>query len=170
LITSTEQLAERVGVSAACQALEMPRSSLYRARNVTEPQPVCEDPVSPRALPPEERAEVRQVLNSERFADQPPREVYATLLDEGTYLCSWRTMYRILDENEEVRERRNQLRHPQYTKPELLATQPNQLWSWDTPALAPQVQVSRNCWDRPNGRTTISTTFWMSSVATRSVG
>jgi putative transposase len=92
---------------------------------------VCEDSVSPRALPSSERAEVRQVLNSERFADQPPREVYATLLDEGTYLCSWRTMYRILDENQEVRERRNQLRHPQYAKPELLATQPNQLWSWD---------------------------------------
>jgi putative transposase len=131
LITSTEQLAETVGVSAACQALDMPRSSLYRTRHVTELQPVCEDSVSPRALPSSERAEVRQVLNSERFADQPPREVYATLLDEGTYLCSWRTMYRILDENQEVRERRNQLRHPQYAKPELLATQPNQLWSWD---------------------------------------
>jgi putative transposase len=131
LIASTEQLAETVGVSAACQALEMPRSSLYRARNFTESQPVCEDPVSPRALSPDEKVEVRQVLNSERFADQPPREVYATLLDEGKYLCSWRTMYRILDENQEVRERRNQLRHPNYTKPELLATQPNQLWSWD---------------------------------------
>ena len=131
MIASTEQLAERVGVSAACQALDMPRSSLYRTRNVTEPRPGCEGTVSPRALPSSERAEVRQVLNSERFADQPPREVYATLLDEGTYLCSWRTMYRILEENQEVRERRNQLRHPNYTKPELLATQPNQLWSWD---------------------------------------
>jgi putative transposase len=131
LITSTEQLAETVGVSAACQALDMPRSSLYRTHNVTKPRPVCEATVSPRALPPEERTEVRQVLNSERFADQAPREVYATLLDEGTYLCSWRTMYRILEENQEVRERRNQLRHPHYTRPELLATQPNQLWSWD---------------------------------------
>jgi len=74
---------------------------------------------------------IRQELNSPRFQDQPPREVYATLLDEGQYLCSWRTMYRILDENQEVRERRNQLRHPNYAKPELLATQPNQLWSWD---------------------------------------
>jgi putative transposase len=131
LIASTEQLAETVGVSAACQALDVPRSSLYRTRTGIEPRPVCEDPVSPRALPPEERTEVRQVLNSARFADQPPREVYAALLDEGKYLCSWRTMYRILDENQEVRERRNQLRHPQYAKPELLATQPNQLWSWD---------------------------------------
>jgi len=86
---------------------------------------------SPRALAPAEKAEVRQVLNSERFADQAPREVFATLMDEGKYLCSWRTMYRILDENQEVQERRNQLRHPNYAKPELLATKPNQLWSWD---------------------------------------
>jgi putative transposase len=131
LIISTEQLAESVGVSTACQALDMPRSSLYRTRTMSQPRPVRESTVSRRALPSSERAEVRQVLNSARFADQPPREVYASLLDEGKYLCSWRTMYRILDENQEVRERRNQLRHPTYTKPELLATQPNQLWSWD---------------------------------------
>lgn len=126
-----EQLAETVGLWKACRVLDVPRSSLYRQRQVTAPQASPEPMVSPRALPPAEKAEVRQILNSERFADQPPREVYATLLDEGTYLCSWRTMYRILDENQEVRERRNQLRHPQYAKPELLATQPNQLWSWD---------------------------------------
>jgi putative transposase len=71
------------------------------------------------------------VLNSEPFQDCAPREVYATLLDEGQYLCSWSTMYRILKERRQVRERRNQLRHPTYTKPELLATGPNQLWSWD---------------------------------------
>ena len=143
MIASTEQLAETVGVSAACQALEMPRSSLYRTRKITEPVAAPTAVVSPRALAPTEKAEVRQVLNSERFADQPPREVYATLLDEGTYLCSWRTMYRILDENQEVQERRNQLRHPNYTKPELLATQPNQLWSWDTPALACGASVTK---------------------------
>jgi putative transposase len=74
---------------------------------------------------------VREELNSERFQDCAPREVYGTLLDEGQYLCSWRSMYRILAENQEVRERRNQLRHPHYSKPELLATSPNQLWSWD---------------------------------------
>jgi putative transposase len=74
---------------------------------------------------------VREVLNSDRFQDCAPRQVYATLLDEGTYLCSWRTMYRILAAHSEVRERRDQLRHPSYTKPELLATGPNQLWSWD---------------------------------------
>jgi putative transposase len=74
---------------------------------------------------------VREVLNSERFQDQAPREVYATLLDEERYLCSWRTMYRILAENQEVRERRDQMQHPPYTKPELLATGPNRVWSWD---------------------------------------
>jgi putative transposase len=74
---------------------------------------------------------VRQTLNSERFQDLAPREVYASLLDEGQYLCHWRTMYRILAAHDEVRERRNQLRHLQYHKPELLATQPNELWSWD---------------------------------------
>ena len=71
------------------------------------------------------------MLNSERFADKAPYEVFATLLDEGRYLCSVRTMYRILEANGQVRERRNQLRHPNYTKPELLATGPNQVWSWD---------------------------------------
>ena len=90
-----------------------------------------EPTLSPRALSQAEKGIVRQVLDSERFQDQAPREVYATLIDEGRYLCSIRTMYRILDENEQVGERRNQLRHPNYVKPELLATKPNQLWSWD---------------------------------------
>ena len=79
----------------------------------------------------EEKTAVRETLNSERFCDNSPREVYATLLDEGHYQCHWRTMYRILDEYGEVRERRNQLQHPVYVKPELLATGPNQVWSWD---------------------------------------
>jgi putative transposase len=82
-------------------------------------------------LPEPERQTVLSVLNSERFADLAPRQVYATLLDEGLYLSSVRTMYRILEENGEVRERRDQLRHPEYKKPELLATGPNQVWSWD---------------------------------------
>jgi len=131
LIASVEQLAKTTGVAAACQALTVARSSLYRARPKTAAQPKAERLASPRALKPAEKETVRQELNSDRFADQAPREVYATLMDEGQYLCSWRTMYRILDENQETRERRNQLRHPNYTKPELLATRPNQLWSWD---------------------------------------
>ena len=86
---------------------------------------------SPRALPEVERARVLAALNEERFANLAPAEVYATLLDEGRHLCSIRTMYRILVENQQVRERRNQLRHPAYVAPELLAKKPNQLWSWD---------------------------------------
>lgn len=123
---AAEELSKRVGKRKACAVLGIPRSRLYRTEN---PQSVAR--TSPRALSQSEREAVRQELNSERFQDCAPREVYATLLDEGRYLCSWRSMYRILDEHQEVRERRNQLRHPSYTKPELLATAPNQLWSWD---------------------------------------
>ena len=133
MICSAEQLGETVGVARACQALGIPRSGLYRARRAVQAkkQPSSGPGLVPRALSQDEKAEVRQVLNSERFQDSPVREVYATLIDEGQYLCSWRTMYRILAEHNEVRERRNQLRHPNYVKPELLATKPNQLWSWD---------------------------------------
>jgi putative transposase len=77
---------------------------------------------------------VLDLLHAPRFADQAPAEVYASLLDEGVYHCSIRTMYRILDQHDEVRERRNQLRHPVYQKPELLAERPNQVWSWDISA------------------------------------
>jgi putative transposase len=121
----------------ACQVLNVPRSSLYRAASGTgraqpqTPASTTSRPKPARALSDAEKAEVRDVLNSERFQDQSPREVYASLLDEGVYLCHWRTMYRVLDEHDEVRKRRNQLRHPVYAKPELLATGPNQLWSWD---------------------------------------
>jgi putative transposase len=129
MMKTSEQLAEHTTVSVACQVLGVPRSSFYRARQPKqEPRP---RPTPQRALSQEEKTQVRQALNSERFQDSAPRQVYATLLDEGIYYCSWRTMYRILDEHQEVRERRNQLRHPKYVKPELLATNPNMLWSWD---------------------------------------
>jgi hypothetical protein len=78
-----------------------------------------------------ERESVRTVLNSERFQDCAPAAIHAALLDEGQYLCSPRTMYRLLEEDAATRERRDQLTHPEYKKPELLATAPNQLWSWD---------------------------------------
>ncbi|MDR3565618.1 MAG: IS3 family transposase [Negativicutes bacterium] len=130
MIQAAEQLGATIGVENACAALAVPRSSLYRARETAraEPPQRCR---SPRALSETEKTAIRSLLNSERFADQSPREVYATLIDEGQYVCSFRSMYRILGENGEIRERRNQLRHPEYKKPELLATQPNQLWSWD---------------------------------------
>lgn len=127
---AAKDLARTVGVKAACDALTVPRASFYRWQKprVEEPRP---RPTPPRALGPEERREVREVLNSEEFVDHAPAQVYASLLDRGIFLCSVRTMYRILEEHGEVRERRDQLRHPTYTKPELLATGPNQVWSWD---------------------------------------
>jgi len=126
---AAEQLAPTVGVSQACRALGIPRSSFYYARRLP-PEPALR-PTPARALSPTEREQVHQVLNSPRFQDDPPRQVYASLLDEGIYLCHWRTMYRILAASTEVRERRNHLQHPPYAKPELLATGPNQLYSWD---------------------------------------
>lgn len=126
-------MASTTSVTAACAALGIPRSSLYRARQPASPRRVAAARLSrpPRALSNEEQAAVRTVLNSERYQDQAPREVYADLLDQGVYLCSWRTMYRVLAQHDEVRERRNQLRHPSYQRPQLVATQSNQVWSWD---------------------------------------
>ena len=134
MIQAVETLVPILGIVAACEAVGLPRGSYYRAQApvaLAALSPVREHPPSPRALTTDEKAIVREVLKSERFQDQAPREVYATLLDEAQYLCSWRTMYRILAENQEIRERRDQLQHPVYAKPELLATRPNQVWSWD---------------------------------------
>jgi putative transposase len=131
------QVAPEVGVQAACKALVVSRASFYRARlgASTALPPVVETPppsiIHPRALLEAERAQVLDVLHSDRFVDCPPEVVHATLLDESTYLCSPRTMYRILHDNREVRDRRDQLQRPTYAKPELLATAPNQVWSWD---------------------------------------
>jgi putative transposase len=140
MVAGVADLAALVGVREACATLGVPRSSYYRT---IQPFPCSgmeaddhlPDP-SPRSRPARslseaETSQVRDLLNSERFADCAPRTVYATLLDEQQYLCSWRTMYRILAEAHEVRERRNQIRRTGYTAPELLATKPNQLWSWD---------------------------------------
>ncbi len=125
-------LAEQIGLKRACEALGVPRSSLYAAQKPRPARPRAPRPPSPRRLSPAERETVRDVLNSEPFADQAPREVYATLLDdEQQYLCSVSTMYRVLAENSEVRERRAQRRHPVYGPPRLVATAPNQVWTWD---------------------------------------
>ena len=130
---AVEVLTPEVGTQPACLAIGVPRASVYRLRaKRNAPQPESLQRPSPaRALSPQERQGVLDVLHSERFIDQAPQEVYAALLDEGQYLCSLRTMYRLLDGQKEVIERRNQLRHPSYQKPELLATAPNQVWSWD---------------------------------------
>jgi len=125
------ELAPTVGMTRAADAFGVPRASLYRARHPAALAAAAPRPAPPRALTPPERDAVLEVLHSARFVDQAPKTVYATLLDDGRYLCSWRTMYRLLAAGGEVRERRNQLRHPAYPKPELLATGPNQVWSWD---------------------------------------
>lgn len=129
---ATKKLASITNWTAACLALGVARVSAYRFwKRKASPLPKRE-PIKPeRALSDDENQQVLDVLNSERFTDMPPGEVYATLLDEGVYLCSIRTMYRILEANKEVRERRNQAKHAHYEKPELLATKPNELWSWD---------------------------------------
>lgn len=128
----TESLAKEINVKQACAALTIPRSGFYRWKYRDEKRIGERNrPVSPLALSEGERQSVLDVLHSDRFVDRAPQEVYATLLDEGAYFCSVRTMYRILEEEDEVRERRNQLRHPSYAKPELIAEAPNQVWCWD---------------------------------------
>lgn len=123
-------LAAHVGVAPACRALGVSRATWYRRRR---PAPGRQQPRKrpARALDDTERERVLDVLTCPRFVDRSPAEVVATLLDEGQYLCSERTMYRILAAEQPVRERRNQLAHPHYAKPELVATAPNQTWSWD---------------------------------------
>jgi putative transposase len=131
------QLSGTVGIESACDSLGVARASFYRRRPRfgpplagSIPAPVVRS-VPPRALSSGERDGVLAVLNSERFQDCAPAAIHATLLDDGEYLCSVRTMYRVLEENGPTRDRRDQLVHPQYQKPELLATAPNRLWSWD---------------------------------------
>lgn len=120
-----------MGIVVACRALGVARATFYRRRARGSPHVVKSRQRPARALKQRERARILEVLHEPRFVDKAPAEVYATLLDEGVYHCSVRTMYRLLKEENEVRERRNQLRHPVYARPELLATGPNQVWSWD---------------------------------------
>lgn len=150
---AVDALAPLVGAKAACEAVGLPRASYYRARAVgqqpaPEPSQLGESSEStpspassparerrpqlqPRALSEAERAAVLEVLHSERFADSAPSTVYATLLDEGVYLCSEATMYRLLRERGETGDRRRQATHPAKVKPELVADAPNRVWSWD---------------------------------------
>jgi len=129
---TVEELTPVIGTRPACRVLGASVATIYRRRRPAEPRPCRPRPTPERALSEPERQQVLGVLHSERFVDASPEETYATLLDEGTYLCSTRTMYRILAAHHGgVRERRDQLTHPAYNKPELLATRPNELWSWD---------------------------------------
>ena len=128
---AVEELTPLVGTRPACRALGVAPATQYRRRRPPATKPAAPRPKPARALSVPEREAVLEVLHSTRFVDCSPAQVWATLLDEGRYLASQRTMYRILAEQGESRERRNQLTHPPYTKPQLLAEQPNELWSWD---------------------------------------
>jgi putative transposase len=132
-------LAPVAGTVRACRAVGQPRSSWYRRHRQSSPPSRWPRPASapqPRALSAAERAQVLEVLHQERFWDAAPASVYATLLDEGSYLCSVSTMYRLLRERGETGDRRRHATHPAKVKPELLATAPNQCWSWDITKLA----------------------------------
>ncbi len=131
MLAAAEELVPAVGEREACRHLGVSRATLQRRRRPAAPAEPKPRLPSHRALKPEERAGVLGLLHTERFCDLSPAEVVATLLDEGTYLCSIRTMYRLLEAEGETRERRNQLRHPAHPVPEILATGPNQAWSWD---------------------------------------
>jgi len=122
-------LGNEVGIRTACNALDISRAGFYRWIAPATEKTIRPSP--PLALSASERSEVLDVLHEDRFIDKAPQEVYAKLLDENKYICSIRTMYRILEKEGELKERRNQLVRPHYTKPELLATAPDQLWSWD---------------------------------------
>jgi putative transposase len=133
---TVEELTPIIGTRPACRALGASPATVYRRRRPPQPRPRRPRPTPARALSEPERERVLEVLHSERFVDVSPEEVFATLLDEGTYLASTRTMYRLLEaKHGGVRERRDQLSHPAYAKPELLAERPNELWSWDVSKL-----------------------------------
>ena len=142
-----DELAELIGRAQACLATGVPRSSWYRHNRVSPapprpaPKPHAER-VQPRALSPAERARVRELLNT-TYLDEAPATTWAKLLDAGEYHCSISTMYRILREHGEVTERRRQATHPPRVKPELMATKPNQVWTWDVTKLA---GLARGVW------------------------
>jgi len=128
---TVEELAPLIGTRPACRALGAAHATIYRRRRPPQPRPKRPRLAPARSLTEPEREAVLEVLHSERFVDASPAQVWATLLDEGRYLASERTMYRLLVANGEVRERRDQLAHPPYQRPELLACRPNEVWSWD---------------------------------------
>lgn len=131
-MSAAREMAPQVGIAAACRGLSVPRASFYRKqRGPVSERAKKSRPRSPRALSTIERARVLEVLHAPAFVDSAPAAIHARLLDEGTYLCSTRTMYRILEANREVRDRRNQLRHRKTPMPRLVARGPNQVWTWD---------------------------------------
>jgi len=142
------ELAPLVGVRAGCAAVGEAQARWYRRHRQSPPPPTPErvPAAQPRALSELERKELQRVLDSEEFVDEAPATVYAKLLDQGVYLASVPTMYRVLCDHGEVRERRRQATHPAAKKPELLATRPNQVYSWDiTKLLGPAKWTTTTC-------------------------
>ena len=137
--TAVVELTALVGAAAACRAVGRPRATHYRRRRPPALRAAREPRPQPRALEPAERSQVLEILHSDPFLDTAPPTVFASLLDQGIYVASVSTMYRILHSVEEVRERRRVASHPAYVKPELIARAPNVIWSWDiTKLLGPQ--------------------------------
>lgn len=130
MLKAAEELAPALGTLTACVGLGVSRATVYRLRR-PKPRVARTARTVPWALGPEEVEQVLALMHSERFVDKAPAEIVAILLDEGTYLCSERTMYRLLEQAGEVRERRAFARHGRYAAPELVAEQPNEVWSWD---------------------------------------
>lgn len=128
---TVEELTPLIGTRPACRALGASPATIYRRRRPPEPQQRKPRPKPARSLSESEQAAVLAELHSERFLDASPAAVWASLLDEGRYLASERTMYRLLQASGETGERRDQLAHPPYARPELLAERPNEVWSWD---------------------------------------
>jgi putative transposase len=131
MLAGAVELAATLGVAPACAAMGVPRSSYYQAQQPPALPRLAAARKLPQTLSDAEQQTIRAILNSERFVDRAPRTIFVMLLDEGVHLCSWRTMYRILAQDAATRERRAQRRRPSYTPPELLATGPRQVWSWD---------------------------------------
>lgn len=142
MMNAVASLSKTVGKKTACEALAVPRATFYRHLDRKGKAGCHCRPAPPLALSPEERQAVLDVAHEKRFWDATPYQIYATLLDEGRYLASIRTFYRVLSTNQEVRERRKQVSRPRYQKPELLATGPNEVWSWDITKLKGPVKWS----------------------------
>ena len=140
-MTIAQEWALEIGPLAACEAMGVSRATFYREQKPKGPS--APRAPSQRALSEEERQAVLAVCHTEEFVNRPPATIHATLVDRGVYLCSARTMYRILDAAKEVKERRKQATHPVYVKPELCALAPNQVWSWDITDLKGPVRGSK---------------------------
>ena len=139
-MSALDTLSSEVALAPLCDALGLSRATIYRQRT---PRPsTLARPTPARALDAAQKQEILAVLSSERFVDRSPAEVVHTLLDEQRYLASERTLYRVLAEHDAVRERRNQLTHPAHVRPELVATRPNEVWSWDISKLRTTVKWS----------------------------